>query len=269
VNDDPLVHEQAGGVAVLRLNRPHVLNALDEALLLALVDAVEDARRDPATRCVLLTGTGRAFSTGADLTQLLGLDAAAFREYVLLLQRLASAMRRLDKPSLAAVNGYALAGGFELAVICDIRLAADTAVFGLPDTPLGLSPTSGMTYLLPRIVGLGWAKHLALTAETIDARQAERIGLVTGVVPAADLDRVARETARVVASHPPVGLRYTKLGFDLAADADLHTALLTETEAEVACFATEDVRRNLRAFAERKRQARPAGAEPAPRISPP
>lgn len=253
MSQEPLVCEKAEGVGVLRLNRPEVLNALNEPLLRALISAVEDARRDASVRAVLLTGTGRAFSTGADLGVLLALDPAGFREYVLLLQRLASEMRRLAKPSLAAVNGYALAGGFELAVICDIRIAAETAVFGLPDTPIGLSPTSGMTYLLPRLVGQGWAKHLALTAETIDARQAERIGLVTRVVPAAELDRVARETARVVAGHPPLGLRYTKLGFDLAADTDLHTALAAETEAEVACFDTDAVRANLRAFVERKR----------------
>lgn len=259
MNADPLIYEKADGVGLLRLNRPEVLNALDEPLLRALVGAVDDARRDAGVRCVLLTGTGRAFSTGADLRALLAMDPPAFREYVLLLQRLASEMRRLAKPCVAAVNGYALAGGFELAVICDIRLAADSAVFGLPDTPIGLSPTSGMTYLLPRIVGLGWAKHLALTAETIDARQAERIGLVTRVVPAAELDRVARETAGTVARHPPVGLRYTKLGFDLAADADLHSALAAETEAEVACFDTAEVRANLRAFVARKKTPRGAG----------
>ena len=130
-------------------------------------------------------------------------------------------------------------------------------MFGLPDTPVGVSPTSGMTYLLPRIIGMGWAKHLALTGETIDAAQAERIGLVTRVVQAGKLEAAAQALAQSVAKHPPLALRHVKLGFDLAADADLGTALTYETDAEVACWDTDEVRSNLQAFANRKRM-RPA-----------
>lgn len=258
MNREPLLYEKLDGVGVMRLNRPEVLNALNEALLRALLAGLEDFRRDEAIRCIVLTGSGRAFSTGADLDALSAMGKAEFREYIMLLQRLSSEMRRLAKPSIAAVNGYALAGGFELALLCDLRLGADTAVFGLPDTPLGLSPTSGMTYLLPRMVGMGWAKHLAFTAETIDARQAERIGLLTRVVPTAELDRVAREMAHAVAGHPPTGVRYTKLGFDLASEVDLHTALAWEAEAEVACFDTEEARANIRAFVAHRKARRSA-----------
>src|SRR5262249_26264990 len=162
-----LVVDEAEGVVRWRLNRPEALNALDESLLKALLAAVEHARREPAIRCAVLTGAGRAFSTGADLKALLALlesgSRDALREDLLHYQRPASEVRRLAKPVIAAINGYALAGGFELACLCDVRIAADTATFGLPDTPLGISPTSGMTYLLPRLVGLGWAKHLTYT----------------------------------------------------------------------------------------------------------
>jgi enoyl-CoA hydratase/carnithine racemase len=241
------------GVAVMRLNRPEALNALNPPLLEALIAAVDDARRDPNVRCVVVTGTGRAFSAGGDLKAMLAMSREEFREYILLFQRLSTEMRRLAKPSIAAINGYALAGGFELAVICDIRIAADDSVFGLPDTPIGVSPTSGMTYLLPRIVGMGWAKHLAFTGETIDAAQAERIGLVTRVVPAGELEPTALAVARSLAKHPPLALRYVKLGFDLASDVDLQTALTYETDAEVTCWDTDLVRSNLKAFVNRKK----------------
>ena len=254
-----LIVAEAEGVVQWRLNRPEALNALDGALLEALLAAVEHARREPAVRCAVLTGAGRAFSTGADLKALLALLESGsrddLREYLLHYQRLSSEVRRLAKPVIAAVNGYALAGGFELACLCDVRIAADTATFGLPDTPLGISPTSGMTYLLPRLVGLGWAKHLTYTGETIDARQAERIGFVTRVVPLAELEAAALQMARTIAGYPPLGVRHAKLGFDLAADADLHAALTYELDAELTCFAEEEVRANLRAFANRKKSA--------------
>lgn len=256
MGEPPLQREISHGVALLRLNRPQVLNALDEALVSALLSAVEAAARDEAIRCLVLTGSGRAFSAGGDLTAMLSMSAEQFRHLVALLQRLSATMRAQEKPSIAAVNGYALAGGFELAILCDLRIASEDALFGLPDTALGLSPTSGMTYLLPRIVGMGWAKHLALTGERITAQQAEQIGLVTRVVPTEQLEQVALQMARTIASFPPLALRYVKHGFDRAAESDLQTTLESEIEAEMACFAAEELHANLRAFAERKRAER-------------
>ncbi len=253
MNDELLLYHSSDGVALLRLNRPEALNALNRALTGALIAAVERARRDEAVRCLIITGNGRAFCAGGDLKEMPTLSPAEFREYILLLQRLSAEMRRLAKPIVAAVNGYCLAGGFELAVSCDLRIAAESAVFGLPDTALGISPTSGMTYLLPRIVGMGWAKHLTLVGESIDAATAERIGLVTQVVPAAEMERRARELAGKIAAHPPLGVRHVKQGFDLAADAPFGAALTYETEAETACFATDEVQAALRAFANRKK----------------
>jgi enoyl-CoA hydratase len=241
------------GVASVRLNRPEVLNALNPPLVAALIEAMERVRRDEAVRCAVVSGAGRAFSAGGDLTAMLAMTREEFREYILLLQRLAAEMRRAAKPIVAAVHGYALAGGLELAVNCDIRIAAEGTKFGLPDTPVGMSPTSGMTFGLPRIVGMGWAKYLALTGETIDAAQARKIGLVTHVVPAGELEPAAHAVARRIAAHPPVAVRYVKLGMDLAADVGLETALSYETDAEAACFETEAVGVNLRAFVDRKR----------------
>jgi enoyl-CoA hydratase/carnithine racemase len=239
-------------IATIRLNRPESLNALDPPLVAALIDAMQRVRRDDAVRCGLLLGTGRAFSAGGDLKAMLKMGRDEFREYIVLLQRLSGEMRRVAKPLIAAIHGYALAGGLELAANCDIRMAAEDAKFGLPDTPVGLSPTSGLTFALPRIVGMGWAKYLAFTGETIDAAHAERIGLVTHVVPLGRLEEAAHAMARRIVEHPPAALRHIKLGFDLAADAGLETALTYETDAEVACFDTEEVGANLRAFADRK-----------------
>jgi len=259
VNAEPLIVERADGVAVWRLNRPEALNALNEPLLKALLAAIDDARGDPAVRCVVVTGAGRAFSAGGDLKAILTLLESGsrddLREYLLHYQRLSSAMRHLGKPLLAAINGHALAGGFELACLCDIRIAAETATFGLPDTPLGISPTSGMTYLLPRIVGLGWAKHLTYTGDTFDVRQAERIGFVTLVVPLAHLQDVALRMARTIATYPPLGVRHAKLGLELAAEGNLQAALTYELDAEMACFAEAEVRTKLRAFANRRKSA--------------
>jgi enoyl-CoA hydratase len=248
-----LRYSAGDGVAAIQMNRPEALNALNPPLVAALIEAMDRVRRDDTVRCALVTGAGRAFSAGGDLKAMRNMDSIEFREYILLLQRLSAEMRRVSKPIVAGIHGYALAGGLELAVNCDIRIAADDAKFGLPDTPVGMSPTSGMTFALPRIVGMGWAKYLAFTGETIDAAQAQRIGLVTHVVPSGQLEETALTLARRIAGHPPVALRHIKLGIDLAADAGLETALTYETDAEVACFDTAEVGANLRAFVDRKR----------------
>jgi len=256
-----LQYSTDGGVATIRMNRPEALNALNPPLVAELIEAVERVRRDGAVRCAVVAGVGRAFSAGGDLKAMLGMDRDEFREYILLLQRLSGEMRRISKPLIAALHGYVLAGGLEIAVNCDIRIAADDAKFGLPDTPVGMSPTSGMTFALPRIVGMGWAKYLAFTGETIDAAQAQRIGLVTHVLPSGQLDEAVGSVAKRIAGHPPVALRHIKLGFDLAADTGLEAALTYETDAEVACFDTDEVGSNLRAFANRKRAPGSSRAE--------
>jgi enoyl-CoA hydratase len=243
-----LRYSAGDGVAAIQMNRPEALNALNPPLVAALIEAMDRVRRDDTVRCALLTGAGRAFSAGGDLKAMLNMDRIEFREYILLLQRLTAEMRRVSKPIVAGIHG-----GLELAVNCDIRIAADDAKFGLPDTPVGMSPTGGMTFALPRIVGMGWAKYLAFTGETIDAAQAQRIGLVTHVVPSGQLEETALTLARRIAGHPPVALRHIKLGIDLAADAGLEPALTYETDAEVACFDTAEVGANLRAFVDRKR----------------
>ena len=167
--------------------------------------------------------------------------------------QVARAFRDCPKPIVAAIHGHALAGGFELACLCDIRIAAEDARFGLPDVPLGLSPTSGLTYLLPRIVGLGRALDLALSGEPIDAREALRIGLVTRVVDAGALPGAAQDLAGRLAAFPAVAMASSKRGFYAALEAGFAAAIAAEGEAELACFRETATREGFRAFLDRKR----------------
>src|SRR6188472_1073101 len=166
------------GVLHVRLNRPEKLNAINDAILDRLLSVTEQGRRDAKVGAVVLSGRGRAFSAGGDIQAMEAMNEPAFRDTISRYMRLAHAFQSLSKPIVAALHGHVLAGGFELAVISDLRIAAEGTVLGLPDAALGLSPTSGMTWLLPRIIGLGRAMYLTLSAAEIDAEEAERIGLV-------------------------------------------------------------------------------------------
>jgi enoyl-CoA hydratase/carnithine racemase len=250
----PLLVERVGRVLLLRLNRPQVLNALSPALVEALTSAVRAADGDESVGCVVLAGAGRAFCAGGDLTAMLDMngDLGRFRSYIVGLQVLSRTMRELGVPTIAALHGHVLAGGFELAIECDLRIAARDTAFGLPDTALGLSPTSGMSWLLPRIVGESWARHLLLTGETIDVATAERIGLVTRVVD--DVEVAALSVAAAIAAHPPLGVRRIREELAATAEGTFEDALAREIDAEVDCFATPAFQANLRAFADRRRR---------------
>jgi enoyl-CoA hydratase/carnithine racemase len=183
-----------------------------------------------------------------------GMDERQFADTISRYMRVSAAFRSCPKPIIAAVHGYALAGGFELALICDIRFAAVGTQFGLPDTPLGLSPTSGMTYLLPRVLGLGRALFLALDAENIDAEEALHIGLVSRVVePDALLDE-AEAFARKLASYPRAGTAWTKRTLRESLDLDFEAATRLETEAEVDSFRSPETRERFQTFVDRKRR---------------
>lgn len=241
-------------VAWATLNRPDVLNAINDDMLQALLKIVRDVAADSRVRVLVLTGAGRAFSAGGDIKAMHGMTEQTFRETIRQYQQLSQATRDLDKPVLAAVNGYAMGGGFELALICDLRVASLSAKFGLPDIHLGLSPTSGMTYLLTRAIGASRAMNLALTNETIDAREAERIGLVTRVVADEALLDTVGGLAREIAARPALGLAYTKRGFYKAEESDFAAALAQEEEYEVACFRSEVTQRAFAAFLARKQR---------------
>jgi enoyl-CoA hydratase len=246
--------ETRGDVALITLARPEKLNAINADMLDGLLDAVEGIGRSEAIGAAVLTGRGRAFSAGGDIAAMDGMDDDTFADTISRYMRVSAAFRACPKPIIAAVHGYALAGGFELALMCDVRFAASGTQFGLPDTPLGLSPTSGMTWLLPRIIGLGRAMHLTLAADSIDADEAERIGLVSRVTEPETLLAEAEAFARRLASYPRVGVAWTKLGFHHALEGGFEDATRSEAAAELACFRSPDTRARFRAFLERKRE---------------
>jgi len=250
----PLRSDRDGPIAHLTLDRPHVLNALDRSLVEALITAFEGIEADAEVRVVVLRGAGRAFCSGGDLTAFLSMEIAAFGAFIARLQVLARSMRRCRVPIIAALHGHVLAGGFELAAACDIRVAAQDAIFGLPDTSLGLPPTSGLSFLLPRIVGEGRARAFLLVGEPFDADVAVAAGFVNRVVSRDALGPETDRLARVIAGHPPDGVARIRSLLRGAGDTEFERALADEAANEMAAFATPEVRARLQAFADRRRQ---------------
>jgi enoyl-CoA hydratase/carnithine racemase len=241
------------GVAWIFLNRPEKLNAIDEDVLRGLLEAVARVEADEGVAVSVLAGRGRAFSAGGDITAMSAMDEAVFTATIGRYMELASAIHRAAKPVIAAVHGHVLAGGLELALLCDLRIAAEGTVFGLPDTPLGLSPTSGMTYLMPRVLGLGRALELALLAENIDAAEAHRIGLVSRVTaPDALLDEAGRCAERIAAM-PRLAVARTRRLLRDGLDRGFAEATAAELASELECFADPVTAANLSGFPRRKK----------------
>ncbi len=245
--------ETLGAVARMTLDRPEKLNAINDEMIRAMLGHLRRVADDPELKVLIVSGEGRAFSAGGDIASMEGMDEAGFGETIHLYMRLASAFRDLEEITIAAINGYALAGGFELALLCDIRLGARSAVFGLPDAALGLSPTSGMTWLLPRVIGYGRALHLTLSGEQFDAAEAERIGLVSSVVDDAALEEKVMALANKIAAYPgPVAAR-TKAGFTAALEQDYASAMRSEELAELDCFRSGETQKAFADFLSRKK----------------
>lgn len=245
--------ETMGTVAKMTLARPEKLNAINDEMLHAMLENLQRVADATDVRALIVTGEGRAFSAGGDIASMEGMDEPGFRETIHLYMRLASAFRSLDEITIAAINGYALAGGFELALLCDIRISAGSAVFGLPDAALGLSPTSGMTWMLPRVIGYGRAMHLTLSGEQFDAHEAERIGLVSSVVDDALLQEEVLALAEKIAGYPgPVAAR-TRAGFRGALERDYASAMRFEELAELDCFRSGETKKAFADFLRRKK----------------
>lgn len=248
-----LTLEIDGGVATVTLNRPQALNALNEALGRELLAVLGWARTDTAVKVLVLTGAGRAFSAGGDLRELQAVDGPARgRDFVAALGRVILAMTALEKPIIAAVNGVAAGAGFNLALAADLILAADTARFTQAFVKVGLLPDAGGCYFLPRAVGMAKAKELIFTGETIDAAEAERIGLLNRVVPAADLMAEAMKLARRIAAGPGYAIGLAKTVLHRAAGASLGDAIDMEATAQGLLMSTADHREGVAAFIEKR-----------------
>ncbi|HKJ91883.1 MAG TPA: enoyl-CoA hydratase-related protein [Longimicrobiales bacterium] len=249
---ETLLLEKTDGVATLVINRPDKRNALNAAVRRELVEALDALRDDDDARVVVITGAGdKAFIAGADV--------AEFAERTPLQQRAAMEGRRVfdevaafPKPTIAMVNGYALGGGCELAMACDLRIAARSARFGQPEIRLGLVPGGGGTQRLPRLVGPGRAMRMILTGELVDAAEAERMGLVDLLVDDDELVERTTALARQIASYSPVALRLAKDALRAAAEMPLAAGLHHERELFITAFASEDRAEGVAAFLEKR-----------------
>ena len=237
-------------IAIITFNRPKVLNAFTRATMAELSAAIDEVGNDPHARCVILTGAGeKAFVAGADVNDLRTIEGVADgQDYAAWGQGILFKMENLSKPVIAAINGYALGGGCELAMACDIRIAADTARLGLPEINLGLIPGYGGTQRLPRLVGKGRAKWMVLSGDTISADEALRWGLVDFVVPAAELIPKAKELAHKLASKAPVAVACAKSCINVGSQVDLVTACAYEASQFGLISGTEDRLEGTAAF---------------------
>ena len=253
MTDDLLRIEEDGPVLVATITRPAALNALDGPTLDALAALVDRVRTDTAVRAVVLTGAGdRAFVAGADIRELSTLTPATARTFAARGQQVFDGLEQSGTPVIAAVNGVALGGGCELAMACTLRIAADTAQFAQPEVDLGLTPGFGGTQRLARLVGRGRALELLLTGRRIGAAEAERIGLVNRVVPAADLLTEATRLARELASKAPMAVRYILAAVHEGDGMPLEMAERTEAAYFGLVAATDDMREGTRAFLEKR-----------------
>jgi enoyl-CoA hydratase len=247
------IHEN---IATVTINRPQALNALNEATLQELLCCFEGLEIDPEVKVVILTGAGeKAFVAGADIACMKELDALAARRFALLGQQAMNRIEQLSKPVIAAVNGFALGGGCELALACDIRLAADHARFGQPEVNLGVIPGFAGTQRLPRLIGKGRAKELLFTGDMIDAVEACRLGLANRVVPRAELAAAARELAGKIAAKGALAIALCKDAIDNGLEMEIDKACRYEADQFALCFATADQKEGMGAFLE-KRPAR-------------
>ncbi len=255
---DNLIVERDDGAAVatVTINRPQVLNALNTRTLDELRRAVLDLKHADAVRAIVITGAGdKAFVAGADINELAALPPTDAREHALAGQHVFDLIENLGKPIVAAINGYALGGGCELAMACSIRLAADTAKLGQPEINLGLIPGYAGTQRLTRIVGKGRALEMMLTGAPISAAEAERIGLVNRVVPASQLAGEARALASALARQAPLAVRYILAAVTKGLDMPQAAACVYEATLFGLVSATDDMREGTRAFLEKRKPA--------------
>jgi enoyl-CoA hydratase len=242
-----------GAVATLTFNRPEKLNALNPEMLSELAEVLDRVSRDPGIRALLLTGQGRAFIAGADIQVFLGLDPLSAKGFSRAAQEVLFKIEALEIPVIAAVNGFALGGGCELAMACDIIYASEAARFGQPEINLGIIPGVGGTQRLARLVGKGNAKELCLTGRIIEAEEARAMGLVAQIFPAASLLDECRKVAQSLAAKGRVALRAVKQVIDRGFDLDLRNGCALEVDAFALCFASPDAHEGARAFLEKRK----------------
>ena len=246
--------EREKNIVWIILNRPHRLNAFNDVLMDELSEVLDTVETDASVRCVIITGEGdRAFSAGADITTFPKVTPVLAAEFSRKGQKVFSKIEELSKPVIAAINGYALGGGLELALTCDFRIASEHAEFGNPEINLGIIPGWGGTQRLVRIVGLRNAKRLVMLGDRIKADEALKIGLVDKVVPFEKLKDEARTLAQRLCEGPPIAMKYAKHALNFGSQVPLDFGLRIEAGLMALLFSTQDLKRGIEAFMSRRK----------------
>lgn len=252
-NYSNLKFSRDGNIGTVTLSRPKALNALNTELLVELSDVIDRISADDGIHVLIITGEGKSFVAGADITEMKDFDSVKGLKYGELGASVFRKIQKLKIPSIAAVNGFALGGGCELAMCCDIRIASDNAKFGQPETGLGITPGFSGCVRLARLAGVAKARELIYTADIISAIEAEKIGLVNRVVPADQLMDSSMEMAKKIASKAQLAVRYSKMAINRGYETDIETAIAFENQVFALCFSTEDQKEGMTAFVEKRK----------------
>jgi len=254
LNVENLLFEKQEGIGIITVNRPKALNALNRATLVEIDSLFEVLGKDEEIKAIIITGSGdKAFVAGADITEMQQMTGVEGRAWGKLAQAVFHKIENFPRPVLAAVNGYALGGGCELAMACDIRIASEKAKFGQPEVSLGITPGFGGTQRLPRLIGRGRAKELLFTGDMIDAEEAYRIGLVNKIAAHQNLVETAKEMANRIMLRGPVAVTLCKAAVNEGLDVDLESGCAYEAEVFGLCFATADQKEGMTAFLEKRK----------------
>lgn len=252
MNYETLIVKRKGEVGFIKINRPDRLNALNSRILEELTSALKDVGQDDALKVVIITGEGKAFIAGADIAEMRDMDSLQARAFSQRGQGVLDQIESMEKPVIAAINGFALGGGCELAMACDIRLASDQATLGQPEVNLGVIPGFAGTQRLARLIGEARAKELVFTGEIIDAQRACSYGLVNKVVPADELLDEALSLAKKIATKGPVAVSLAKAVIHRGLQVDQGSGTALETDAFALCFASGQAREGMTAFLEKR-----------------
>lgn len=249
-----LMYEKKENIGLLTINRPEKMNAISQELTAELSLLLDEIENDDELRVIVITGAGdKAFMAGADINELVDRDARLGRRVSRERQEIFSRIENLHVPVIAAVNGYALGGGLELALACSIRICSEKAQFGAPEVKLGIIPGDGGTQRLPRLVGQGRAMEMIITGDFIDAQEAYRIGLVNKVFPPEKLKEEAMELAKKIASRPPLAVRYAKEAVNRSQEGDSASGFALESYLHALSCTTEDKKEGVSAFLEKRK----------------
>ena len=242
-----------GHIATISFSDPNGLNLMSKEFIMALAGLQEEIARDNQLRAVIIRSEGAHFSAGVDLTFLKTVDSRFIKDNLNFLQRTFSRFQEIHIPVIAAIKGFCLGGGLELALSCDIRIAAEGATLALPEVKFGLAADQTGTTRLTKLVGIGQAKKLSLCTEMIDAAESYRIGLVEYLVKPEELDGKAIQLAKRISNLPPSAVRFSKMGINVAAEGNTYAALMFEQAQSIYCFSTEDKNEAVDAFLEKRK----------------